>query len=115
MVASVLWKTGRVSSRLLAVRKICSTIQSCLYFRATSAAGSAVYGAQHPHSVETLLLPGLFAVDGQGTLAGLEITPVPLVGDQALGAAAQLALKRGEQLRPSGRILGGLFRIAETT
>ena len=25
MVASVLWKTGRVSSRLLAVRKICST------------------------------------------------------------------------------------------
>ena len=29
-VASVLWKMGRVSSRLLAVRKTCSTIHSCL-------------------------------------------------------------------------------------
>ena len=30
MVASVLWKMGRVSRRLLAVRNICSTIHNCL-------------------------------------------------------------------------------------
>ena len=41
-------------------------------FQGNLGGGERSVGAQHPHSVETLLLPGLSAVDGQGTLAGLE-------------------------------------------
>ena len=58
--------------------------------------GERGVGAQCPHFVNLFLLLCLFVVDGEGTLAGLEIAPVSLVGDQALGTAAELALKCGE-------------------
>ena len=86
-----------------------------LVFQRDLGGGERGVGAQYPHSVEPLLLLSLFAVDGQDTLSGLEIALVSLVGDQAFGTAAQLALKRGKQFRPSGRILGACSRLRQTT
>ena len=99
---------GRVSSWLLAVRKMASTSHSCLYLSASSRADRSVLvvNTHLPSNRASALI--LSSSDGESAAAGLHVLAV---ADQLLVTGLERRLERCDDRFAVMSILGGLVLV----